>query len=614
MKNILRILVALVAGASCVSVLAAVTATLNRDRVALGETVQLMVQSDGRVDGQPDTAPLRQDFDVLGSSRSTSLQIVNGHSSSQTQVSLLLAPKHAGTLRIPPLQWDGQQSPPLTLTVGGNGGGKNANGNGNNNGSGNGNDSAAVGSDTVFLTATPDNRQPYVQAPVVLTVRLYAAAQLDQASLDLQGNSDVLVKQIGKDRQSSQLRNGQSYQVVERRYLLIPQRSGHISLNGPVLDAQVQDPGGSGFPDLDAMLRNAFGRNPLGAAIGVARPLHLTGNTIELDVLPRPAAATGPNWLPAQKLTLQESWQPEHGEIHVGEPVTRHLHLAAVGLTGTQLPDLAALMAPPDGIKTYPDQAKVDEGTDGGTVTGNRDQDIAFIAARPGHYVLPAVSLAWWDTAAKVLRKVELPARPLDVLPAAGAPANAGVPAAPPVSPAPSPRQPAISSTAPGRGAKPAAALPWQWASAAFALLWLGTLAAWWISRRRLAKAGLAGTGAPVPAARKKAVREATPAKPAPDSALRELQRACRDNDPQAARQHVLAWAAGFWPDAPPRGLNDVARRLADAKFSQPLQELDRACYSGIPWNGEALAAAFAGPPQRGAAARPEPEIPDLYS
>jgi hypothetical protein len=276
------------------------------------------------------------------------------------------------------------------------------------------------------------------------------------------------------------------------------------------------------------------------------------------------------------------------------------------------LPDLAALMAAPDGIKTYPDQAKVDEGTGGGTVTGSRDQDIAFIAARPGHYVLPAVSLAWWDTTANVLRKAELPARTLDVLPAAGAAASAGVPAASPASSAHPPASAApaaIPATAPGHDAKPAAVLPWQWASAVLALLWLGTAAGWWISRRRLRAA------TPVPAvATKKTSGDVTRAKPSPDRALRELQRACRDNDPQAARRHVLAWAAGFWPEAPPHGLNDVARRLADAKFAQPLQELDRACYSGIPWNGEALAVAFAEPPQRGAAARPKPEIPDLYS
>jgi hypothetical protein len=601
MKTVFRLLVALLAGATCLSALAAVTATLDRDQVALGETVQLLLQSDD-AGGQPDIAPLRRDFDVLGSSRGSSLQIINGHSSSQTQVNLVLAPKHAGTIRIPPLQWGTEQSPALELTVSGNGG------NSNNSSSGDQDATAQAGSASVFLTATLDRKQPYVQQPVVLTVRLHAAVTIDQASLDLAGNSDVLIRQIGKDTQSSESRNGRSYQVVERRYLLIPQRSGRISLKGPVLDAQVQDAGSSGFPDLDALLRHALGRNPLGAQLGMARPVHLTGDAVELNVLPRPAAATGANWLPAQQLTLEETWRSDTAPVHVGDPVTRHLHLAAVGLTGAQLPELGTLMSLPDGIKMYPDQAKVNEDTSSGTITGSRDQDIAFIANRPGHYVLPAVRLAWWDTKDKVQREARLPARTLDVLPAAGASA-AVVPPAPATG-----NQPSSTASGSAHAVAPVAApgsIPasvWQWVSAALALLWLGTVLAWWASHRR---AATARTAAP-PSAR--TAKQAAPARLAAGSALSALQRACRDNDAQAARRYVLEWASGFWPDSPPRGLNAVAERIADNRFSEPLRELDRACYMGSAWQGDALAQAFAAAPKAAPPAKAGKVLPDLYS
>jgi hypothetical protein len=602
MKTVFRILAVLLAGGSCLSALATVTATLDKDQVAPGETVQLLLQSDD-AGGQPDIAPLRQDFDVLGSSRGSSLQIINGHSSSQIQVNLVLAPKHAGTIRIPPLQWGSEQSPALELTVSSNGGG---------NGSSSAQGAAAqTGSDSVFLTATLDQKQPYVQQPVVLTVQLHAAVAIDQASLELTGNSDVLVKQIGKDTQSGESRNGRNYQVIERRYLLIPQRSGRITLNGPVLDAQVQD-GSSGIPDLDALLRRALGGNPLGAQLGMARPLHLAGNAVELNVLPRPAAATGATWLPAQQLTLEETWRADNAPVHVGDPVTRHLHLAAVGLTGAQLPDLGTLMSVPDGIKIYPDQAKVDDNTGGATVSGSRDQDIAFIASRPGHYVLPAVQLAWWDTKDKVQREARLPAHTLDILPAAGASAAAGAAPAPATA---AENQPSRTPSADAQAAAPAAAATgirqsaWQWASAALALLWLGTALAWWASHRRAATAATAK-----PSSRTRTAAPAASMKPATGGALASLQRACRDNDAQAARRYVLEWAAGFWPDAPPRGLNAVAQRLADSRFIEPLRELDRACYTGSAWQGDALAQAFAAVPRPAPSGKAGSVLPDLYS
>jgi hypothetical protein len=114
-----------------------------------------------------------------------------------------------------------------------------------------------------------------------------------------------------------------------------------------------------------------------------------------------------------------------------------------------------------------------------------------------------------------------------------------------------------------------------------------------------------------------------TPAKPSEKSrsvqlpagsALSALQRACRDNDASAVRRHLLKWAADFWPDAPPRGLNAVAARLADARFVEPLRELDRACYTGSMWKGDALAHAFAAAPKQASMEKTRTEIPDLYT
>ena len=217
MKYIYRILFALTVSTFALPALASVTATLDKSNVASGETVQLQLQHDGTTDSPPDLAPLRNDFDVLGSSSGSNVQIINGHVSSQTQVTVLLSPKHDGTIQIPPLQWDGQQTAALELTVGGSG------------------NAAAAGqpgptsgeSSHIFLTATLDQKQPYVQAADVLTVRLYADQPIFQASLDLPASSDVLVKQLGKDKQSSETRNGRNYQIVERKYLLCPAAQRH---------------------------------------------------------------------------------------------------------------------------------------------------------------------------------------------------------------------------------------------------------------------------------------------------------------------------------------------------------------------------------------------------
>ena len=608
-----RALAALVASGICLSAWAAVTASLDKTQMVLGERVRLVIVNTGSGDQQPDTTALQQDFDILGTQRGSSVQITNGHMSSQTQFTVLLAPKHGGTIRIAPIPWGGEQSGALELTVSA------------------GADPGKTGTNTstaesqITMSGTLDQKQPYVQSAVVLSLRLNVGVQMAQASLDFQGNSDVLVRQLGKDQQRTESRNGRVYQVIERKYLLIPQRSGAISLKGPLLQAQVQDESASaGDSDIDAFFGNVFGQTA-GRFARRMRTVNLQANAIEMNVQPRPANAEASNWLPAQKLTLEETWRPEQGTLHVGEPLTRHLRLSALGVTAGQLPDLASSMPVPDGIKKYPDQAKTDEALEGETLRANRDQDVALIASAPGHYVLPALRLVWWDTVNHAQHTLELPERSVDILPATGVGARAaGAAGAAPnttvaadASSAPADNSNTIdtNNTASTASAFSKASLmaqtPWRWISAALAVLWLATLLLWWRAHRSAlphggstdTNASAANSGSALPTARRSA-----------SATLASLQRACTANDPHLARQHVLEWATAVWPQSPPRGLTSLAERLKDARYALPLQQLDRACYTAdMAWNGTALAHAFAQPPKPGAAAKSTPLIPDLY-
>lgn len=557
---------------------AAVTAALDRDQLAPGESVQLTLQHDGRTSTQPDLGPLATDFDVVGRSSGSSVQIINGSMSTQQTVQLTLVPRRSGTLTIPPLTWDGQVSQPLSLAVGrateapagaGAGGGPAA---------------------PVFFTTALAPAQPYVQAATVLTVRVHTAQQLLQASLGLPDNSDVRVQQLGKDQLSTETRDGRTYQVIERRYVLFPQRSGTLKLEGPVLDAQV-----AAASRLDPMFGQMFGQMPLPGFMGGTRPLRLHGEPIALTVRPRPASQSGGHWLPATQVSLTGTWEPADGAVRVGEPLTLHLHLRATGAGAEQLPDLAAALALPEGLKAYPDQAKLDSTAQADTLVGQRDQDVAVIASHAGTFTVPALRLAWWDTAHDAAREAVLPAHTVVVQPAVASATAPG--ATTPVAPslnAPTPTAP-VAATPVAAASTPAApvrpqwprhdALPWPWISLGLAVLWLATVLAWWWRHRRA----------------QAVQRRAAPAASRPPGhaaqALRRARQACEADTPHPARQALLAWAAVEWPDHPPQGLQALADRLHDAALTEPLRALDRACFMGGPWQGQALAQALANRP-----------------
>ncbi|NGY06816.1 BatD family protein [Solimonas terrae] len=562
MKRPLRALVLAALLLMGLPVHAAATAELDRDQVQPGDTVQLNLQRDGSGNAEPDLAPLRRDFDVLGSSRGSSIEIINGSISRHQSVRVTLSPKHAGTLSIPPLAWGGERTQALQLTVG-NGGGAQTQG-------------QAAASPHVFITSTLDEQRPYVQSSLLLTVQLHTDLPLQQASLDFNGTSDVLVQQVGKDQQSRETRNGHGFDVIERQYLLQPQRSGKFELDGPTLDAEVADRTGGG----------PFGNDPFfSGMLGATRPIRVHGDPISLDVRPRPAAAQGSDWLPARSLNLVQTLSADPQQLHAGDPLTLHLHLRAAGLSGAQLPDLSSKLRLPDGVKAYPDQAKLDTTVDNGEVVGTRNQDIALIAGRAGRYQLPELHLPWWDRKADVQREIVLPAMTLEVAAAGGA-AGSPLPAA--ADNANAEHRPAVGPAAGDAGASRqlplSARLPsrdaWPWISLAFALLWLASLCAWALHVRALRR-----TVRPDSASAGRRAKR-------PDARKAFLQ-ACRRHDAIDAQRELLNWARQSDPAQAASGLSAIAQRLGDARIAELLQELDRACYAGADWNGEALAAAL---------------------
>ena len=533
------------------SAFGAVKATLESNQVGVGEPVRLVLQYQGQTREQPDLAPLQQDFDILSTSRSNNMQIINGAVSSHTETQVIMAPKRVGQILVPQITWNGEVSNPLTLIVSAKG---------------------AAQADNVFLETLVDQKEPYVQAAVNVTVRVYAGEQLLQATLEFAGNGDLLVQQVGPDRNRTLEKNGRQYDVVERHYVLFPQKSGELKLPGPQLAGQVvlrtrpdrltTDP----FADL-------FGA---GGLAGGSKPVRLHGDDVVLKVRARPNGIDERYWMPAQNVTLTDNWHPANAEVHVGDPVTRDLHLRAEGLTAAQLPDLGALVSMPAGLKAYPDQAKLDNAAAGEVVIGKRDQSIAMIADQPGKFELAPLRVSWWDTQTNQAREVTLPGRTLTILPATGGPdSTVTVPTA---NPGAANRSSSTSTVGTVVSRVSALRDPWLWISLLFANLWLGTLLSWILSRR--APKNPAALSAP--------------------KARAQFEAACRRNDASGARSALLAWAATAWPESPPRSLAALARRMTDDRISALLLQLGRALYRGAPWDGAALATAITELPPKG--------------
>jgi hypothetical protein len=510
-----------------------VRAWLDRNSMQMGETVTLNVEVSGdNGAAKPDFSPLGQDFNLLGTQSSTSMNIINGQTSSKMLWAIGLEPKHAGTLSIPALDVAAQRTSPLTLSVqaatGGTGG--------------------KTGGD-VYIDAGIEPRAPYVQQQVHLTVKLYFAVNLSDGSLDEPQTDGLVVRKLGQDANYAADVAGRRYRVLERHYALLPEKSGALSLPPIGFRGHAVDPG-----DINSF----FSRG---------RSVAARSEPIELDVRPRPAASGSDAWLPARSTTLTADGIDAAATAKVGEPLTLTLHLKAQGLGFEQLPELK--LPTIEGADIYPDKTTTQNRDDGDWLYGERERKFAIVPNRPGPLTLPAISIDWWDTVHDRAETAQVPAQIIDVQ--AGAvsattPDAAKAPYATSSASAQSAGLPGAAVAAADAASADQGAQAERWRLLAFfaLALWALTLAAWvfWLlARRRRERTALPTAPIDVKS-------------PAARSAFLD---ACRNADWPAAASALLAWARVRHPQL--RNLGELARALEDSAQIAAIGELERVCY-----------------------------------
>ncbi len=528
---------------SCVQA-ATITAVADRDRVAVGESLQLQLRVEGSPDGEPDLGGLEQNWEILSRSQSSQMQVINGSFSRSVVYSLTLMPRTQGTLMIPAVCFAKDCSLPLQIEV----------------------SNAPIGTsaEEALLLETEVSPQKIVtQGQLLFKVRLLRRVDLLDGQLNEPQPTGVsaVVKKLGDDRSYETRRNGRLYQVIERTYVIFPQGTGQMQIPALQFDGSI----GAGRSRLDP-----FGQQ--------GRRVRRTSQPLQVEVTPLPKDIGRRPWIPAIAVELRDDWQQHPPKLTVGEPATRTLHLGATGVQAAQLPELKPEV--PDGFKTYPDQPKREDLQRSSGITGLLEQKIAMVPTRAGHFTLPAIDLDWWDVTTGQWKSVHLDALDLEVVAAADSVLTTPVPPAQPMNSTAS--EPTTESPSPAASndtmplSVKAAADFWPWLSLVLGLGWLLTLFLLFSKRQR-------SEPSDQDSARGDSQRNKK-------LAYRAVLMAARDNDPQATRQALVAWCRLLWPGAQNTAYEQLCRAVGPALLKE-LETLDLCLYgeSGQSWDGQGL-------------------------
>ncbi|MDQ0010917.1 hypothetical protein J2T07_003123 [Luteibacter jiangsuensis] len=505
---------------------AAPVASLDRDKVGLGETVTLNIEIGDETSGAPDLSPLTPDFVVLGTSTNHSLSIVNGRRESHTILGVALRPRREGHLTVPSLAIAGQRTQPLPLDVSAS------------------NDAGNAPADRpVVLEGNVEPSQAYVGQQVDYTLRLYFAVNLADGQLGDPSAEGAEVRRIGQDANYQTTRGGRRFNVVERHYAIFPQHAGTLEIQPPAFQGTAVDP-----TDV-----NSF--------FGAGEPVNAVAQRARVDVRARPASAAGGAWIPARELKLSLDGMPPDGKARVGQPITLNMHLEATGIPFEALPALS--LPKLDGADVYPDKAVTGGGSAGSWVTGRRQQSFAVVPTRVGTLHIPETTLHWWNVVTDKAEVAVVPAQ--DIVVGAGSGAAAPVTTAP--SQAGRAAAPAPASTT---GVAPSplagAGMPWRWLFIAALVLWLLTLAAWIVFGRRRRSAP--STAGPV-------VPAITRERPAHEYFLK----VAAGDDLAATERALLQWARSVRPAI--RTPGELSAALREGVQRDAIAALQRARFAG---------------------------------
>lgn len=526
---------------------AVLKASIDKNPAMQGEIILLQIQYDAKVAGDSlDFSALTQDFRVDGPSVQQSMQIFNGQSSQTTVWSLYLVPKSTGKFTIPAFHIGNDASQPITLEV----------------------IPATTNQSTsaakVFVEAKLEPTDLYVQQVGYYSVKVYLKGELQNGALSAPTLDGAQLTAIGSDVEGSEIVNGERFRTFTRRYTVVPQRSGELTIPATSFNGEMRDED-EGFS----------------ARYVPARMMSAQSDPIKVPVKAIPDGQQQ-QWLVSSLVTLTEEWSGATDNLVQGEPITRTITLTAVDLYDNQLPDLQ--LASPNGVKQYPEKPKGHTVERKQRIVAQKQLSVAVIAETDGDILMPEIRIPWWNSVSNQAEVAVLPAKTLHVQlnptqqAAVEAPTAAGL---------------APVTTAQGWWLE-----TWQLTYSTI-LLFILLLASWFY----IVSVRLSQQKDPVDATATSDVRFNE----------NRFKLACQSNDAQTCNVMLLRWARQYIRS----DIQDLAQldaMLADGPFKQQLSLLRFSHYQREqqPWQGEALYIAWKQQPAI-APTPHQPALPGLY-
>lgn len=397
---------ALCAALAAPSFAATVTATINKQVVSLDDSLLLQVRIEGASGEVKDPVlPSLPNFSAYSSGQSQNIAIINGSISSSLVYSYTLQPRFVGQAvigEIKVITGGGTfTTPPIEVKVVPPAGGQSS----ANPQYGRAQprrqtaqrqDNAQRG-DEVFVKASVNKKQAYVNEQITLTVRFYTSVQLlGNPEYTPPETKSFLAEDLPPMRTGEEVINGQNYAYTEIKTALFGATPGQTQITPAQVRYQMR-----AAQDLDPFSPN-FLQNFMAGNVGRAAQVAKT-QPIAVEILPfpdtdKPADFSGL----AGSCSLKAS--VDRHQLKTGEAANLSITVEGIGnIKSIAPPKLPAMPA----FKTYDMVTSLDVSKSNDAVQGKKIFKTVIIPRLAGTQTIPAITLSYFNTATRRYERVQ---------------------------------------------------------------------------------------------------------------------------------------------------------------------------------------------------------------
>jgi len=191
--------------------------------------------------------------------------------------------------------------------------------------------------------------------------------------------------------------DGETWSGVQRSYRIYPTRAGEITLPAQEITLVFKD----------------VARNEDQRVTETVPPLSFTATV--------PEAARGLDpLLIAQEVKITQDWQVADGPLQVGDAVVRRLTSTVKGTSPLFLPPLLTPAAQGadevPAFRAYPEDPRISEKFDRGVISGERVEQVSYLAQQGGMAELPGITLRWFNLESGTVDEIALDGLSVEII------------------------------------------------------------------------------------------------------------------------------------------------------------------------------------------------------